>query len=80
MSHDYASDPTLNTWEVPIAQAGLCVRQTGYGLPWMTYCKEPRGKDGDLYFCGECLRYIRDAYGPGRYTPVYPHPEQGDRP
>lgn len=50
--HDYATDPTLNEWEVPIAQAGNCVYQTAYGMPGMSYCEVPR-LPGDLYNCGE---------------------------
>jgi hypothetical protein len=37
---------------------GLCIYQTGHGLPWTTYCKKKAGKAG--WYCSEHAQDLKE--------------------
>jgi hypothetical protein len=47
--------------EKELASKGQCIWQTGYGLPWTTYCGKKAKRD---HLCAEHLKDEQDLYAP----------------
>jgi len=46
--------------EWKIASAGKCCWQTGYGLPWITYCRKPSMPGQPFGYCRQHDRELRE--------------------